>query len=247
MQNVYLCVYYPILCAVWFFLTFIVTYIISVCRQDVIAVFPYISDTGTWSPESCIFGLMLNIGAIIQGLIVYIRYRQLSHLLGKDTFYPETVQKNNRTSLILGITAAFGVCIVANFQETNAFEVHVFGAILAFGLGSVYQCMQTHISFKVYPNLGNKTINIIRVIFSIVSCVTFLVTFLFAGLSLLQFKGDDPTKWSKDDGGYVDHFISAIAEWIMAVTTILFLAFYTSEFKKISFTEPPLIETTQQA
>lgn len=39
-------------------------YISAVLRQDVVPVFPYISDTGTWPPESCFFGIMLTIGAI---------------------------------------------------------------------------------------------------------------------------------------------------------------------------------------
>lgn len=37
----------------------------SVYRKDVNPVFPYISDTGNWTPESCIFAFMLNTGGII--------------------------------------------------------------------------------------------------------------------------------------------------------------------------------------
>ncbi|RZC42472.1 DNA damage-regulated autophagy modulator protein 2-like, partial [Asbolus verrucosus] len=131
----------PILCSIWFILTFITTYVISIYKKDVAPVFPYISDTGTWSPQSCIFGLMLNTGALLMVLIFYIRYRQVKYLLNKDTFKP-SVKKLNQIALFLGITAAFGVCVVGNFQESNVFLVHVLGAIVAFGFGSVYQCMQ---------------------------------------------------------------------------------------------------------
>ncbi len=39
---------------------------------------PYISDTGTYPPESCIFAQFLNMGALLIGIDVYIRYKQVS-------------------------------------------------------------------------------------------------------------------------------------------------------------------------
>ena len=42
---------------------------------------PYISDTGTFPPESCIFAQLLNFGALLVGIIVYIRYKQVPILL----------------------------------------------------------------------------------------------------------------------------------------------------------------------
>jgi hypothetical protein len=42
------------------------------------------------------------------------------------------------------------------------------------------------------------------------------------------------------------HCISVAAEWILAFTTMLYLLLFTNEFKKISFSEPLLIETVQQ-
>ncbi|XP_063912128.1 DNA damage-regulated autophagy modulator protein 2-like [Zophobas morio] len=232
----------PIICAVWFYVTFILTYIISVYRKDVTPLFPYISDTGTWSPESCIFGIMLNIGALIQALIMYIRYRQVQFVMTKENQLPMTIKKNNKISLYLGLIAAFGVCIVGNFQETNALVVHLIGAVAAFGLGSVYQCMQTRISFQLFPNVGDKIINFGRLFCSVIGGVMFLISCVFAGISIMQFTGDDTTKWKKKDGGYINHFTSAIAEWILAITSVLFLLLYTKEFKNISLTEPLVSE-----
>ncbi|CAH1374524.1 unnamed protein product [Tenebrio molitor] len=236
----------PILCTVWFFLTFILTYFIAIYNKDVAPVFPYISDTGTWSPESCFFGLMLNIGAIIQALVTYIRYRQVNHLLDKETSLPPSMRKYNWICVILSTVAAFGICLVGNFQETNVLSIHMVGAFAAFGLGSIYQCIQTRASFQLYPHLGSKKINIARICLSAISCTAFIVTVIFGGISLLQFRGDDPTKWTKNDGGYMPHCISVAAEWILAITTMLYLLLFTNEFKKISFSEPLLIETVQQ-
>ena len=43
---------------------------------------PYISDTGTTPPESCIFAQFLNIGALFIGVVAYIRFKQVIILLG---------------------------------------------------------------------------------------------------------------------------------------------------------------------
>ena len=42
---------------------------------------------------------------------------------------------------------ALGVSIVANFQELAVFKVHLAGAIMAFGVGSLY--MWTQVGFMV--------------------------------------------------------------------------------------------------
>jgi hypothetical protein len=46
--------------------------------------------------------------------------------------------KLNNLSLWIGWAGAFGISLVANFQETSVFRVHMTGALLAFGLGTVY-------------------------------------------------------------------------------------------------------------
>ena len=53
----------------------------------------------------------------------------------------------NSFSLWLGWSAALGVSIVANFQELAVFKVHLAGAIMAFGVGSLY--MWTQVGFMV--------------------------------------------------------------------------------------------------
>lgn len=57
--------FYPIFVIIWTYLTFSISYIISVARGDVDPGFPYISDTGARKPESCVFGQMLNITAAV--------------------------------------------------------------------------------------------------------------------------------------------------------------------------------------
>ena len=71
---------YPIALAILFPLTFIVTYLIAVCLGHTEVDWPYISDTSTKAPESCIFSQMVNLGAMLTAITIYIRYKQVRHL-----------------------------------------------------------------------------------------------------------------------------------------------------------------------
>ncbi|XP_014676392.1 PREDICTED: DNA damage-regulated autophagy modulator protein 2-like [Priapulus caudatus] len=93
--------------------TFIISYVIAIARGDVEPAFPYISDTGTEPPESCIFGQLLNISAVLIGLSVYVRYRQTIEYHREG---PRALLRLNKISLVLGVVAALGVSLVANFQ-----------------------------------------------------------------------------------------------------------------------------------
>ncbi|XP_018564124.1 DNA damage-regulated autophagy modulator protein 2 [Anoplophora glabripennis] len=229
----------PVLFALLMPVTFIITYTSAVLNQNVKPVFPYISDTGSWSPESCIFGLLLTFGALLLSLIVYVRYRQVRDLCEKNEFKP-LIKKINTLTLYIGFCASLGIVVVASFQETNAFVVHLLGAGMCFGLGSIYHIIQVIISFSLYPTFGKKSLNIYRLICTILYFVTLSLTAIFLVLSLLKFKGDDITKWVEEDGGYDLHLVSTIAEWIMVAFNQLIILTLAFEFKYIQFSEPKI-------
>jgi DNA damage-regulated autophagy modulator protein 2 len=56
-------------------IAFISTYLVAVFFSHVEPGFPYISDTGTLPPESCIFGQFLAIGSFISNLFVLFRFK----------------------------------------------------------------------------------------------------------------------------------------------------------------------------
>lgn len=74
-------------------------------------------------------------------LIIYVRYRQIKDICSKTAFKPHVINLN-KASAILGTIASFGLGIVGDFQETNVLVVHLIGASLSFGLGSIYLCLQ---------------------------------------------------------------------------------------------------------
>lgn len=45
--------------------------------------------------------------------------------------------------MYIGMVGAFGMFIVANFQETAVVRIHIFAAILCFGSGCAYMLLQS--------------------------------------------------------------------------------------------------------
>ncbi|XP_045468231.1 DNA damage-regulated autophagy modulator protein 2 [Harmonia axyridis] len=233
--------YLPIAIAVLFPVTFILSYSIAVAHEDVTPLFPYISDTGTFSPESCIFGQLLNLGALLVGFSAYFRYLQLRDL-HQNNQVPFVVERLNGKTCIMGLLAAFGISIVGNFQEKNALVVHLIGALLAFGVGGAYICLQSYISFKIYPLLGNKTLNWIRVVLAAGTIISFIFVFLFAVIAGVVGKNQgnaNSTKtinpmWKQDEAGWGWHFMSTLSEWILAFCMLQYLSTFAHDFKRLS-------------
>lgn len=74
-------------------------------------------------------------------MVIYIRYRQIDEYY-RSYALPSAVVKHNKIALWIGYLSCFGLSLVANFQETNVIIVHLTGAFLCFGLGTVYIWLQ---------------------------------------------------------------------------------------------------------
>lgn len=100
------------------------SYMIAIVLGHVEVEFPYISDTGTHTPESCIFSQMLNIVSFLVALTIYVRYKHVEQYYRDSnlTIESESILKLNRRALFVGMASSFGLSIVANFQETNVFR-----------------------------------------------------------------------------------------------------------------------------
>lgn len=88
-------------------------------------------------------------------ITIYVRFRQIAELYRNHSSSANVV-KLNRVGLCVGSLAAMGISVVANFQETNVFFVHITGALIAFGLGTTYLWVQVsgHCMF-VFVDLTN--------------------------------------------------------------------------------------------
>jgi len=203
---------------------------------------PYISDTGTHVPESSIFAQMLNFCAFLVGLTIYVRYKQIEQYY-RDNLSPESTKIfcRNRIALICGLTSAIGLSMVANFRELELFKIHMVGATMAFGFGTVYCWLQTIMSFKMHPLVNTQLMAGFRLFLTILMTGTFATSCICGPLAMKYFHGKDPTNWQPDDGAFGLHLTATVCEWITAMSLNFFVLSYVEELKKISMTTPKVL------
>lgn len=211
------------------FLAFGCGYAISVGGGQVSAVFPYISDTGTTFPASGVFALLLNIAACFAVIAMYIR-----HGYNETTLVTHRDQVVNDISAFCGMLICLGLMMVACFPWTLVLIPHLIGALLVFVVGCVYCWMQCYISYISMESWRNVKFYI-RITLSIVSSLSFLLTFIFASVALNEGRGKvkNTLKWNAEEPGYVAHLWSAFSEWIMAISFLLYFFTYYWEFKTL--------------
>lgn len=232
--------YLPLLLVVLSVATFVVTYIIAILNDDISPEFPYISDTGTKPPESCIFSQFLNICAALCLCTIYVRYK-LVEVLG-DTVEDAKLRRLNKVGLFLGVLTAFGLSLVANFQETNVEPVHLTGAALVFCVGVVYAIIQTALSYHMEPDFNGKYICRVRLTLTILSTLVMVITFVSASISRYQKNPDtDKLHWKPDEPGFTTHIISTIGEWITALLFLFYFLTFVRDFMRLKIEVRPQI------
>ncbi|XP_066140107.1 DNA damage-regulated autophagy modulator protein 2-like [Euwallacea fornicatus] len=210
------------------FITFYLSYVVY---EHVTYMLPYISDTGTFPPESCIFAQSLNIAAILIFYAVYLKYLQVQEIFHKH--HIEDKYNVNQIACFFGYVAGSGMSLVGNFQETSTFVFHWVAAIMTFGGATIYTVLQSYLYIKISPVIGQRKTTMVRIILSVIAMISFIVCTVGAFVAYGQFKGDHLTKWKEEDGGYRAHQMSTHAEWVCATCILVFISLLRKEFKGI--------------
>ncbi|KAI4498707.1 hypothetical protein M0802_006174 [Mischocyttarus mexicanus] len=235
--------YLPILLFVSLPSVVLITYIIAVLSDHVDGGFPYISDVATSAPESCIFAQYMNMIAALMFFFIYIRYFQVKECTTAFRLQA-SLPRWNYWALILGLTSTLGISIVANFQETSVLIVHMIGAILCFGGGTAYFWTQAVCSLYLHPLGCSLRMAHLRTALSTFCTICFFVIFITGFLAKLAYKGTNPQKWYKDDGGWELHIASTVTEWICAIAFSLYILTFTDEFRDIRMSHPKIKQRT---
>ncbi|XP_069696577.1 DNA damage-regulated autophagy modulator protein 2-like isoform X1 [Periplaneta americana] len=241
-ERVYLL---PLAIFIIFPCTFLGTYIAAVLLGHVEPDFPYISDAATHSPESCVFGQLMNGGTVLLVLVIYIRYRQIDEYYRNYTL-SSSIVKHNKIAMWIGFVSCFGLSLVANFQETNVIIVHLTGAFLCFGLGTVYIWLQAICSYYLHPLANSIAMAHIRVALAMICTIFFILLSITGVISHLQFHGKDPRKWYPEDGGWEMHVVSTVSEWIVATSFCVYILSFVREFRTLSMEEPQIYLTVER-
>ncbi|XP_061582979.1 DNA damage-regulated autophagy modulator protein 2b [Cololabis saira] len=224
----------PAALVVWTAASFIFAYITAVVLRHVDPFVPYISDTGTMAPERCVFGIMLDVSAFLGMATMYVRYKQVEGLIGESEL---GLQRLNRVGLVLGWISSFGMCVVANFQKTTLFSMHLVGAVLTFGFGALYILVQTLASLYMQPHIHSKNIYVVRLVIGVWTLTSIISMFVSSVIMYSSLPGVDvPRKlhWIPGETGYTAHIISTVSEWSLAFSFISFFLTYIRDFQKIT-------------
>ncbi|MBN3324453.1 DRAM2 protein, partial [Atractosteus spatula] len=233
----------PVVLVLWTSAAFILSYITAVLLQHVDPLVPYISDTGTVVPERCVFGLMLNISSFLGVATMYVRYKQVEELNRNEA----RVQKWNKAGLALGIVSSFGMCIVANFQKTSVISMHWVGAVLTFGIGTIYILCQTVLSYMMQPHINGKETFWIRLLVGVWCGVSIVCMFVSSVIMYSSLPGIDVAKklhWTPGETGYTPHIVSTISEWSLAFAFVSFFLTYIRDFQKIKLRAEAVLQSS---
>ncbi|CAH8574683.1 unnamed protein product [Dicrocoelium dendriticum] len=229
--------YLPIVFCLLMLAAFITSYSLSAELGHASALFPYISDTGSMVPESCVFGQLLNLCAFIGTLCVYCWY---SHQMERFEALgsPRSHIIHARVHLVSGLLSALGLSIVANFQESSLLVVHMVGALVTFTFGVVYCILMSHASRAHLNSL--RWLWVLRTVLAVVSALAFILTFVFAGIAERNQKL--PHKWDPNEELYTYHALGTTCEWLLAfcflaifITMIYELRDYALDPVKVMF------------
>ncbi|KAJ0000773.1 hypothetical protein NQD34_005793 [Periophthalmus magnuspinnatus] len=123
-----------------------IVYVISVSNGTVNITerFPYISECGSYTPQSTIFSQYCNICTIIGLWIVFVRFQQVRDYGDHG--------KANTLGVILGFVSCAGVSVLGNFQQSVQRLVHLVGAFTAFIVGLLYFWVQLFLTYRVQPS-----------------------------------------------------------------------------------------------
>ncbi|KAM9758951.1 DNA damage-regulated autophagy modulator protein 2b [Menidia menidia] len=224
----------PAALVVWTAASFVFAYVTAVVLRHVDPLVPYISDTGTMAPERCVFGIMLDVSAFLGMCTVYVRYKQVEALTAEDEL---KLHRLNRLGLWLGLVSSFGMCVVANFQKTTLFSVHLLGAVLTFGVGALYILAQTLLSLYMQPRVHSRAAYLVRLAVGLWTLGSIISMFVSSVIMYSSLKGIDvPRKlhWTPGETGYTAHIISTVSEWSLAFSFISFFLTYIRDFQKIN-------------
>ncbi|XP_031703682.1 DNA damage-regulated autophagy modulator protein 2b [Anarrhichthys ocellatus] len=226
----------PAALVVWTAASFIFAYITAVVLRHVDPLVPYISDTGTMAPERCVFGIMLDVSAFLGMATVYVRYKQVEALTGEGEGELK-LNRMNRFGLLLGLISSFGMAVVANFQKTTLFSMHLVGAVLTFGVGALYILVQTVLSFHMQPHIHSSTTYLLRLgigLWTLSSSISMFVSSVIMYASLPGVDVPQKLHWTPGETGYTAHIISTVSEWSLAFSFISFFLTYIRDFQKIT-------------
>ncbi|KAH8853118.1 DNA damage-regulated autophagy modulator protein 2 [Schistosoma japonicum] len=220
--------------------TVLMTYLISVNRGHVNAELPFISSTGAYPPESCIFGEGLNLAAFLSFICAFFWYLiALERTKFMGTHQPRCLLK---FMVIISLIAAIGLTLVGNFQQVNVELIHDIGAGMAFYGTTCYILLCALVSQRY---LGTHwCIWIFRLLLGIAATIATIMFSVCHTVSRINFNGTQEESLiyrHPGQGGFSFYLCSTSFEWVAGFFIILFFITWAYEFRLYAIQLPQII------
>ncbi|XP_042873430.1 DNA damage-regulated autophagy modulator protein 1-like isoform X2 [Penaeus japonicus] len=191
--------------------TFLITYIWSVVEGHVEPDFPYISATGNYPPESCFFGQMLNILAVLMAALVWVRHKIILDYCAKNIAV-KTLPSRSRVASFFGYAASFGISLVGNFQAV--------------------------MSYSLEPRVNSRAVSHLRVFCSFLASAMCVITVVFSYLHTRDNRDvaywTSEHSWMRERNNWAYHVVATASEWVLAGTFYVVLLTLVPEFKRVT-------------
>ncbi|CAG2106621.1 unnamed protein product, partial [Medioppia subpectinata] len=156
-----------------------------------------------------------------------LRYHQIVAIVGNEEYCqslslsPDMKEKilfYNKVSMGLSVCMSLSLISVAIFNIHDYMWPHMLAAFMVFIIGPILYAIHTWISYWFSPLITSMSVVYYRLFITIVSVVSMIVCLqcTFWSMLLLREKSfkSERQKWTDTDGGYIQHVIAAVAEWL---------------------------------
>ncbi|XP_058509616.1 modulator of macroautophagy TMEM150B [Solea solea] len=166
---------------------------------------PYISECGTYNPQSCLFSQICNVCSVLALWVVVIRFQQVRDCGGHG--------KVNITAIVLGFISSIGISVIGNFQSSVLLEVHLLGAFLSFFVGLAYFWLQLILTYHAEPSQDRCWVGPARATCCIL-CTVLVITMVV--LHFIGFRSG-----------------AAVCEWVLVMLFFCLFGLFAAEFRHI--------------
>ncbi|XP_040267998.1 DNA damage-regulated autophagy modulator protein 1-like [Bufo bufo] len=211
----------PCFWVTWTLIGLSVTYAITIFEGHAPTYLLYISETGSYFPESAVFTTVFSLSAILGAATIYLEYRFLDIQSAALDLHCSTAQK---VLLMVGLCSCTGTSIVAVFQVDPFPVIHRTGAIVSLGLGAVYNLCQSKYLYRM--SLSTLHLCDIRMTVSIMMAAALIIFLLFKITLIYELCNERHCE-------EICYTSAVISEWLSVLTFMLHYLTYYTDFQHL--------------
>ncbi|KAM4013120.1 DNA damage-regulated autophagy modulator protein 1-like [Anomaloglossus baeobatrachus] len=211
----------PCIWVTWTLLGLCVTYTMTILEGHAPTYILYISETGSYFPESNVFTTVFMLSSILGAATIFFQYRFLDIQSAAIQIHRSPSQK---LLLLVGLASCIGTSVVAMFQVEHFPVIHRTGAFISLGFGAVYNVCQSKFLYQM--SLSNLYMCHIRMALSLIMAGSLITFFLFKITLIYELCTRRHCKKICDTS-------AVISEWLSVLTFMLHYLTYCKDFQDL--------------